>query len=617
MCGITGIVGPGAKSRLALVQEMVKTLRHRGPDDLGCAAFDACVLGHTRLSIVDVSTGQQPMFSHARETCIVFNGEIYGYRELRAGLDGYPFRTSSDTEVILGLYERHGPEFVRMLPGMFAFGLWDEPRRRFMAARDRFGEKPFYYAFGPAGELLFASEIKTLLRSGLVQPRLDLCSLTHVLKNLYVPPERTIYENIHALPPAHALVFEDGKLRVWRYWDLPASQPDLELGDAVEEFRRLFERSVRNQLVADVPVGAFLSGGLDSSTVVAVASGFKPGLNTFSFGFEDAENEHPFAQGIARRYGTVHHELTAADIDLPSLVAQMDAVYDEPLADSSNIPTFLISKLARQSLKVILSGDGADELFAGYHWWYRPLLEWRDDRRPTLPEDIIIRVIARITKRLGSRSAGAWQNRRARSQVRRDHASMIEVHAAKPVQFTERELPGMLPGIYPGYRPRTEFDWMPENDVNDALKYDLSTYLPGDILAKVDRASMAHGLELRAPFLDRDFAEFGISLPSRLKLDRARDKIILRESYQASWTDEIRARGKAGFGAPVTKWLKRPAMQQFKSDLLDDPKRKLYSLFSFDQTRDAVREDSQRTWILLVLALWFENRPGLAIGSPR
>jgi asparagine synthase (glutamine-hydrolysing) len=502
MCGITGIVGTGARSRLSLVQDMVQTLRHRGPDDIGVAEFDRCVLGHTRLSIVDITTGQQPMYSRSRDVCVVFNGEIYGYKDVRAGLDGYPFRTTSDTEVILALYDTHGSDFVRRLPGMFSFGLWDESRHAFVAARDRFGEKPFYYAIGLGGEFVFASEIKTLLRSGLVEPRLDFVSLTYVLKNLYVPPERTIYENVFALPPAHALEVVDGKIRVWRYWDMPATRPDMDLGSAVEEFRRLFERSVRNQLVADVPVGAFLSGGLDSSTVVAVASQFKSGLNTFSFGFEDAENEHPFAKGIAERYGTVHHELTAEDVDLPALLSLMDAVYDEPLADSSNIPTFLISKLARQSLKVILSGDGADELFAGYPWWYRPLHQWQHDRKPTLPEDLIIRVIARITKRMHAPSAGAWQHRRARSQVRRDHANVISAHAAKPVQFTERELARMLPGVYSSYRPRTSFDWPAENDLNDAFKYDLSTYLPGDILVKVDRASMAHGLELRAPFLD-------------------------------------------------------------------------------------------------------------------
>jgi asparagine synthase (glutamine-hydrolysing) len=590
---------------------MVQTLRHRGPDDSGIAEFESCVLGHTRLSIVDISTGQQPMYSPSRDVCIVFNGEIYGYKDVRDGLAGYPFRTSSDTEVILALYATHGPDFVGRLPGMFAFGLWDESKQAFHAARDRFGEKPFYYAFGRGGEFLFASEIKTILRSGLLEPRLDMVSLTHVLKNLYVPPERTIYENVFSLPPAPRLEFVDGRVNVRRYWEMPATRPDMDLGTAVEEFRRLFERSVRNQLIADVPVGAFLSGGLDSSTVVAVASKFTSKLSTFSFGFEDAENEHHFARGIADRYGTDHHELTAENIDIPQLLSVMDATFDEPLADSSNIPTYLISKLARKSLKVILSGDGADELFGGYHWWYRPLTQWQEDRRPSLPEDVIIRVIARLTKGLGAPSAGYWQHRRARSQVRRDHASVISAHSGKPVQFTEAELFGMLPGVYPGYRPRTGFDWQEENDLNDALKYDLSTYLPGDILVKVDRASMAHGLELRAPFLDRDFVEFGISLPSRMKFDKQKDKIILRESYQADWTDQIRKRGKAGFGAPVTQWLRRPAVRDFKIALLDDPRKRIFSLFSFEKTRQAAAEDSQRTWILLVLALWFENRPQL------
>ncbi|MEW5961407.1 MAG: asparagine synthase (glutamine-hydrolyzing), partial [Chloroflexota bacterium] len=374
VCGIAGIVAPQARQFQAELSCMVDTLRHRGPDGPGTYFFDNCALGHTRLSIIDLLSGQQPMFSPVSGAGIVFNGEIYGYKSLRVSLPDYPFQTTSDTEAILALYDQYGPGLLSRLPGMFAFAIWDEAHQRLLCARDRFGEKPFYYTWGRKGEFLFASEIKALLASGLVEPVLNRAALAHYMQYLHVHPYQTIYQNIYTLPPAHSLHYEDGQLAVERYWSPPELQPKIELDEAIEQFQVLFDRAVASQLVADVTVGAFLSGGLDSSSIVVAASRHQARLKTFSFGFEDGISELPFAKGVADLYQTDHTELADNHVDIGELLVTMQAVYDEPFADSSNIPTFLISRLARQYVKVVLTGDGGDELLAGYTFWYKPLI---------------------------------------------------------------------------------------------------------------------------------------------------------------------------------------------------------------------------------------------------
>jgi asparagine synthase (glutamine-hydrolysing) len=378
MCGIAGIVADSPRGYEDRVWEMVNCLGHRGPDGSGVHIFDNCILGHTRLTIVDLETGSQPMLCALTDVGVTFNGEVYGYKTIRAAIPDYPFRTKSDTEVLLALYHHHGRSLPEKLPGMFSFAIWDNRMRELFCARDRFGEKPFYYAQGARGEFLFASEIKALLASGLVTPVLDEEAVAHYMKYLYVHPHRSIYRNIHALPPAHYLRYAEGKIQVERYWTLPDTDSKIELPEAADQFRMLFEQAVSRQLVADVPVGAFLSGGLDSSTVVAVASRFCPKLHTYSFAFEDSVSELPFAREVAARYRTEHVELADDTVDIAELLVAMQQVYDEPFADSSNIPTYMISRLAREHTKVILTGDGGDELLAGYPW-YRPLLEsWKD-----------------------------------------------------------------------------------------------------------------------------------------------------------------------------------------------------------------------------------------------
>jgi asparagine synthase (glutamine-hydrolysing) len=602
MCGITGIVAQDARAYGEPLQRMVDALAHRGPDGSGTLFLDGCALGHTRLSIVDLTGGAQPMLSAGGRTGLTFNGEIFGYRDLRAELADYPFRTTSDTEVILALYERFGAGLLDRLPGQFAFAIWDEERQELLAARDRFGEKPLYYAWGRHGEFLFASEIKALLASGLIEPVLSRASVGHYLRRLYVHPSRTIYENIHTLPPAHALRYRAGRVTVERYWDLPLVEADLSLDQAADQFQHLLARAVELQLVADVPVGAFLSGGLDSSTVVALASRAQKKLRTFSFGFDGDTSELPFARLVAQQYGTDHVELEAHDQDIAALLVRMQDVYDEPFGDSSNIPTYLLCQQARRHLKVVLTGDGADELVAGYSEWYKPLLFMQRETNPAWWRLAMLRVAARIAR--GHPRLASWRHRHLGATYRRRYRSLRSAHRGEGAFFDAAELEAL------GFASNPEENEPSEagaDTLDEVLREDVQDYMPGDILVKIDRASMAHGLELRAPYLDVAFASFCLSLPYRLKTDTHTDKLILRRAFASAWPAPLRARGKQGFGAPLARWLSRPAVRALKNDVLLNPRSHIYHLMPRDRCLAAVQADDHRTWALLNLALWLDR----------
>lgn len=588
---------------------MTDSLSHRGPDDSGLHFFEGCVFGHRRLSIVDLDTGRQPMISSVAPVGITFNGEIYGFSEIRASLKTYPFNTSSDTEVILALYETYRHDCVKHIPGMFSFAIWDDAAQELFCARDRFGEKPFYYAVGTHGEFVFASEIKAIIASGLVTPVLSLSSIAHYCRHLYVHPHATIYSNIHTLPPAHSLRLKEGRVTVERYWQIPSQRESIDPVEAVEQFGLLCDQAVTRQLVADVPLGFFLSGGLDSSTLVAVASRHKTDVKTFSFGFEDAVSELPFAREIARRYHAQHMELTADNVDVAELIERMQGVYDEPFADSSNIPTFLISEMSRTHVKVVLTGDGGDELLAGYNWWYHPLLFMEKAREYSWAKSMVVVLAAKLMARRDRQKFQQRQFHSAGVKCSRRYDSIMDAHYAQNLYFTDAELValGITKGDDDTGRDFEKYSWGPAGTVQDAMLMDIENYLPGDILVKTDRASMAHGLELRAPFLDVDFASFCLSLPVHLKITDERDKAILRDAYSHAWTDSIRKRGKFGFGAPVEKWLSRRTVQTLKDKYLNNPQSKIFSVLSFANSRTYVQRNDYRTWILLVLAVWLEK----------
>ncbi|MGM0588347.1 MAG: asparagine synthase (glutamine-hydrolyzing) [Bacteroidota bacterium] len=605
MCGIAGIVAPNSYRYSTIVKKMTDSIRHRGPDGEGFKQLDGCYLGHRRLSIVDIDGGEQPMPSCDNQSWIVFNGEIYGYQDIKKRLSNYPYCTQSDTEVILALYKKYGEKLSQYLPGMFSFAIWDNQQRQLIAARDRFGEKPFYYAWGNNGEFIFASEIKAILATGLVQTTINEEALAHYLQYLYVAPNTSIYNEIQALPPAHQLIYQDGNLHIRRFWDFPVTNPDITEDEAIQTFRTLLANSVEKQLVADVPVGAFLSGGLDSTTVAYEASKKNFQLNTYAFGFGDEINELPYAKTASKAYKTDHHELDARDYKLPDLMYKMAEVYDEPFADSSCIPTYLIAKEASKQEKVILSGDGADELLGGYDFWYHYLASVEKDFNTQwlqhLPKSII-HGFGQTTNLIGWKTL---ENKFKRFLFRSKFSHIVQVQRLVRQYFDKNELSEL--GVTSNRTIFNDLDVDDFDTLNDVLKNDMSSYMPGDILVKTDRASMANSLEIRAPFLDHELAEFCISLPSNFKFDESVTKKILRNAYKHEWPVSIRNRSKQGFGAPISNWLKAPDMQQLKNKIMLDHNNKLFDLIDFKKAQKYSNRNNYQTWTLLVLGIWLEK----------
>lgn len=601
MCGIAAIAGPDS-FRSDRLPVMIDALEHRGPDARGAHSSEGCAMGHARLSIIDLSSGAQPMSGVDERYWIVYNGELYNFVELRDQLrrKGRTFRTQSDTEVIITAYDEWGRGCLDMFRGMFAFALWDTQEQTLFAARDLFGEKPLYYARLANGTLVIASEISAILASGLVEPRLDFQSVDAFLSFGYVPPERTIYSNVATVPPAHWLSWRAGKAALGCYWTPSIGGRRIEMPEASEELRRLTVRAVKRQMISDVPIGAFLSGGLDSSTIVALMQmqSSRP-VKTFSVGFGSTINELPYAGAVARRYGTEHHEIDLGEIDASAFVARMAALYDEPFADTSHIPTFLVAQYARQSVAVVLSGDGGDELFGGYSW-YR-LLQQSQAIHAAIPQWLLLRSASKV---VGER----WGALRDRAQAAGLAARWSDVWTRDVMVHTvmrgavRRQLWGNQAPVE--YEPSA---YKPDDAVsglNRAFDFDVRFYLSGDILTKVDRAAMASGLETRAPFLDRDVAEFALSLPPHLKVANGETKRVMREAFCDLWPEEIRQRGKQGFGSPIATWLSKPAMR----DLVEEvgrPGSRLRRLLP-----GASREDflggNYASWILLTLGLWLD-----------
>jgi len=610
MCGICGIVSNRISGDTSALERMVAALGHRGPDGHDILNLVECQLGHTRLSIIDLQGGAQPMKDVSGRYSITFNGEIYNYRELRADLEkrGRVFATRSDTEVILNALAEWGSRCVDRFRGMFAFAVWDAQEKRLFAARDLFGEKPLYYASTPAGSLLLASEIRALLASGEIAPKLDLQSVDAFLAFGYVPPDRTIYKNVQTLPPGHFLEWDGKMLRVERYWYPRFAPQTIGVNDAAERLRDLLQQAVRRQMVADVPVGAFLSGGHDSSTIVALMQGqVSHPVKTFSVGFGEYINELPYARAVAELYKTEHHEIDLGAPPVAPFLERMAEVYDEPFRDPSNIPTFLISKYARENVKVVLTGDGADELFGGYAWY--PLMADSTDISPSWLVWVLLR------------SASRFVGNRVRRLDRYSHAMGIALRTAQPWQRYIKELTidsdtrrswwgrqdtentSYFPGEY--YRPPADTTGM-----NEVLHFDLMSFLPGDILVKVDRASMAHGLETRAPFLDRDLVEFALSLPSALKVKDGETKVLFKQALSRYWPPALRTRGKQGFAAPFQVWLGFPEVKTLLQRIFAEGSR-------LRELLPGVRPEQQharnyQTWNLLTLGLWLERR-GVAV----
>lgn len=593
MCGIAGIIHPQAVNYKSHLEKMTHAIAHRGPDATGHEFYENAALGHRRLSIIDLSeNGKQPMFSDSRKECIVLNGEIYGYARLKQQYSNYPYRSTSDTEVVLAMYKNLGKDLIHQLPGMFAFAIWDDEKQELFCARDRFGEKPFYYATGNNGEFIFASEIKAILATGLVSTEINYEALSHYLQYGYVSAYQSIYKNILPLPPAHQLVYSGGKIEVKRYYAIPKNDNSISLSDAKEQFEALLKSAVQKQLVADVEVGSFLSGGLDSSSIVAMVNEFTNKQTTISYGYFGEHSELKFAESIAEKYHTRHIEIKENRGEIAQNILKISKYFDEPFADMSYTPQFKICEAARKHLTVVLAGDVGDELFGGYSF-YRVENEMLQHFSY---KNILAQFGLNLYKKLRTTSFITQQNLKYKNIL-----DFHQNHVRNYLSESERK----SLGISESYQQSYSFQPNPHS-LNDIMRIDLEKYVPGNMLVKSDRMAMANSLEVRTPFLDLDFAEFCIQLPDSLKINSTQDKIILREAMQAYWTESIRNRGKQGFGSSVENWFTQNSLLDLSKEILGSPTNKIYNFLDFKETQKLLQKDKKH-WNLLQLALWVER----------
>jgi asparagine synthase (glutamine-hydrolysing) len=622
MCGIAGKLFFDRERKVdrEVLHAMNCVLAHRGPDDSGIFHDGAIGLAHRRLSIIDLSpAGHQPM-SNADETLwITFNGEIYNFKELRAGLEasGIRFRSQTDTEVILALWEREGPACIERLCGMFAFGLWDARRRRLTLVRDRVGKKPLLY-YVDAEKAVFASDAKGILADPDVPAAPDLDAVDHYLTYGYVPSPRSAFRGFSKVPPAHYVEIDAGGVRVQRYWRL-RYRPKLNVSEdeACEMLRDRLREAVRRRLVADVPIGAFLSGGIDSSAVVAFMSELtsKP-VKTFSIGFDDEKyNELPWARLVATRYGTDHHELVVKP-DAAAILPEIVWHYGEPFADSSAIPTFYLAELARQHVTVALNGDAGDENFAGYERYWLHKLTTRSDRlRRPFSAAIGVGVWALPRggdpKALPFRIRQFWADRNVEPRRRYgrwmtifNEPSKADVCTSAFREATAASDPmDTLLGAYA---------LADTPDLLDAtLGADIATYLPGDLLVKMDVATMAYGLEGRSPMVDHEFMEFAAALPSHFKLRKGEKKYLFKRAVRDLVPAGILSRPKMGFGVPISPWLRGP-LRDLLHDTLFSRASAARGLFNPQAVLRLIHEHDRQIgahhpqlWALLMLELWF------------
>jgi asparagine synthase (glutamine-hydrolysing) len=585
MCGIIGIAGLKGGSKASL-EASIASLSRRGPDDRGIVSFSAAILGHTRLAVIDLSeAGHQPMKDSAAENTIVFNGEIFNYRALRQELEkkGHSFVSHSDTEVILKAYAQWGEACPEHLDGQFAFAIWDEKNKKLFLARDPFGEKPLYTARASTGEFLFASEIKALFATGLVSNEIDPVSLDNYLALLYVPPWRSIYKHITPLKPAHSATFKDGAYTEKRYWALKKNPLHLSIDEAAAQTRELLHASVASRMVADIEVGAFLSGGIDSGLVVRLAQqASDKKIKTFSAGFEDTINELPFAKEVAVLAGTQHTEAQIHE-DLAQTFLQISSYFDEPFGDSSNIPTSLIAKLAQEKVKVALSGDGGDELFWGYGQYTR----YRHLPKMQMLFNFVTGKNAFDYYRSSILTHFNVSERRALFK----DSGAIEADPTVHIDYSEASTP------------------LEKINVTDFYMG-----LPGDMLAKVDRSSMMHSLEVRSPFLNPALAQFAYNLPAEYKTDGRRGKIILEKAFGDLLPPGFFSRKKQGFGAPVGVWLRKPEFKKlvdewFGSDAHIGAWLNIDEVRSYAERFYAGENNLQyKLWNLLALEAWARTR---------
>ncbi|MBW8886696.1 MAG: asparagine synthase (glutamine-hydrolyzing) [Fibrobacteres bacterium] len=612
MCGITGYVlrSGSAESKRQVLEAMCGLISYRGPDGSGVLIQGQAALGHRRLSIIDLAGGAQPMATPDGSLTVVFNGEIYNFPELKRELidKGHSFRTNSDTEVLLHGYAAYGTKLLAKLNGMFAFALWDDKRKVLFAARDRMGKKPFYY-HATGERIIFASEMKSLLAEPEVPRRLDPEAIDDFFSFGYIPAPRTAFLDVQKLRPGHFLLWEDGKTRVEKYWDVRyAPDPDCKTeNDYVDKLETLLQAAVKRRLISDVPLGAFLSGGLDSSVIVGLMARVSgEPVRTFTIGFEEKEfNELEDARVVSDAFGTLHREHIVRP-DALSILPSLVWHFDEPFADSSAVPTYYVCQAARREVTVILSGDGGDELFAGYNAY---LGRDRYDKYKAIPAPL---------RRMVCGTAGRllpW-NAPGRNLMRR--LGHLEA-------FERGDIPELFPPIKEALYAREWGRKLTERDPASVFAYwegapasglsrlqylDTKVYLPEDILTKVDRMSMANSLETRAPLLDYTVVEFAASIPPALQIKDGKGKYILRKLAGRFLTPRVLAKKKQGFAIPREKWF-QGALRDFARDILTSPRFRQRGFFRQDMVEMMLREHDRGSrdysiwiWSLINFELW-------------
>jgi asparagine synthase (glutamine-hydrolysing) len=633
MCGICGIHHLGLEPApfRDSIDRMSERINHRGPDSHGKFELPHLALAIRRLSIIDLVTGDQPLSNEAGDVILVFNGEIYNYRELRERLrdDGHIFKTQSDGEVIAHLYEEDGPDFVSRLNGMFAIALWDERAKRLVLARDRAGEKPLFY-WQRGKTLAFASEIKSLLEYPPVGRALDPEAVAEYFFYGYFPSPRSVFAEIRKLPAAHRMVVERGEVRIEPYWRMQdhlrapekPAWSKAEERHAVAELRERIREAAVSRLVSDVPLGVFLSGGVDSSTIVALMSELSPGnINSFSVAFDERSfNEENYAEFVARRFHTRHHVIRADDASMREALGILAGLLDEPLADPAVIPTFLLSRFARRQIKVALSGEGGDELFGGYPTYQGARLA---EYYLRLPQFVRRKILERLQRFLPVSSTAVPKGlflRRFLAHVERDPAERHQIWFG---MFSPQELDQLFVPEWAGPQPASRAIFAPvtrvlegpkfEDTIAEMMYLDFRLYLEDDLLVKVDRASMAASLEMRTPFLDHRLVEFAAGIPASLKLRGFEAKSLYKKAVREWLPHKIVYRQKRGFSVPVARWM-RKELRPLMEETLGEDKLKRQGFFNPTFVRRLLdehgsgRADHRKTlWTLLCFELWHER----------
>jgi asparagine synthase (glutamine-hydrolysing) len=622
MCGICGIYNFRTKEpvTLDLLKAMNDTMVHRGPDDEGFYISGSIGLGHRRLSIIDLEGGKQPMTNEDETVWVIFNGEIYNFPELHEHLvkKGHIFKTRSDTEAIIHMYEEKGERCFEDFRGMFAIVIWDERKKKLLLARDRVGKKPLFY-FYDGSKIVFASEIKAILKVPDITLEIDLEALSDYFSFLYVPAPKSIYKQIRKIRPAHYLVLSEGLIKEVEYWDISfAKTMELSENEWCERIIDAYREAVRIRLMSDVPLGAFLSGGIDSSSVVALMSELKEDpVITSSIGFDEQEfNELDYAREIASKFKTDHHEKIVRP-DAVSIVEKLAWHYDEPYADSSSVPTYYVSKVAREQVTVALSGDGGDENFAGYRRYY---FDERENRLRSFLPLYVRRPIFGTLAALYPKADWAPRVFRGKATFEALSCSPIEgyfrsVSAFRP-DLKERLLHPDVHRSLAGYNSMDVFKYYYEKaDTDDPLSriqyLDIKTYLTDDILVKVDRASMANSLEVRAPILDHKFMELIATIPSSLKLQGRNGKYIFKKALEKILPNEILYRKKMGFGVPLARWFRNELKDMAYDTIFSNHNEGQFQKRTIEQIwkqhQKGYRDRSTELWTLFMFRLWQQS----------